>query len=219
MRISRFTDLPPEVILRIFRHADSFATVNALVRTASIFHCVWLMNANTIALRVLPEAIECYNEAHDLVEAQELAKASKRLSGGRRRSHREVVIVLVQRYLANHRLITGFYESNIVPVLKNLDSDQRSKTSLDQLERGRFLKTLYHLKTLAVSYEYNEMGSSTLSGIGEAELIDLAEAASWLRRKTHVERRVRLGVEDLLTDRGWLQRRLDSRLATLQLVR
>lgn len=215
MRFSHFTNLPPEVILRIFQHVDRFATVNAIVRTASIFHCVWLMNANTIALAVLPRAIDCYDEAHTLAEAQEWAEVSIHSSTGRRQSHRETIIVLIRRYLENSRLITGFYESNILPVLGRFKSIEGDMYARPLLERERFLTTLYHLKTLAVMHKTTQMSTSILSCISESELIDLSEVASWLRRRTHVKRRIELGVNDLLMESRWLQSWLDNHLAAL----
>ncbi|KAI4169261.1 MAG: hypothetical protein LQ343_005849 [Gyalolechia ehrenbergii] len=212
MQSSPFSNLPPEVILKIFQYVGDFATVNALVRTSSIFHCTWLMNANSIALTVLPKTIECYDKAHRLVEAQEWAEELKPTSGGRHRSHREVVIVLVRRYLENCRLITGYYESNILPVLGRIVSKEGNRGPWPLLERGRFLTTLYHLKTLAVIYEADKARSSTLSSIQKSELIDIAEVASWIRRIAHVQQRIELGVNDLLADSRWLQGWLDSRL-------
>ncbi|KAL8938941.1 MAG: hypothetical protein Q9216_003627 [Gyalolechia sp. 2 TL-2023] len=215
MQFSNFSNLPPEVILKIFQCVSDFATVNALVRTSSVFHCTWLMNANSIALTVLPKTIECYDQARSLVEAQEWAEECGHHSGGRHQSHREVVIVLVRRYLENSRLITGYYESNIRPVLERLGSKKNSRDPRPLLERPRFLKTLYNFKTLAVIHETDKARPSTLSNVQKSELIDLAEVASWFRRSVPVQQRLELGVDHLLADGRWLQGWLDSHLAAL----
>ncbi|KAI4191527.1 MAG: hypothetical protein L6R41_000061 [Letrouitia leprolyta] len=175
------------------------------------------MNANSIALTVLPKAIECYDKAHELVKVQEWAEAFENQSGGRRQSHREVIIILVRRYLENSRLVTGYYDRNILPLLGKLDSKEGNRDLPLLLEKERFLTTLYHLKRLAVVHETDKGRLSTLSDIQEAELIDLAEVASWLRRRTPVQQRIELGVNDLLADSHWLQGRLDSRLAALHI--
>ncbi|KAL9597787.1 MAG: hypothetical protein Q9219_004914 [cf. Caloplaca sp. 3 TL-2023] len=215
MPFLRLTDLPPEVILRIFQHAENLATVNSLVRTSSIFHCIWLMNANSIALAVLPRSINCYREAQELVEVQEWAETFKPSFGGRRQSHREIVIVLIRRYFENAQLINSFYERNILPLLGNTDSRDGKSSSQPLLERQRFLATLYHLKTLAVMHQIGMVNPSFLHGIREHELVDLAEVASWFRRRATVRRYPGLGVEDL-TESRWLQSWLDNRLAAIR---
>ncbi|KAL8729461.1 MAG: hypothetical protein Q9166_004709 [cf. Caloplaca sp. 2 TL-2023] len=211
----RLANLPPEILLRIFLHADDLATVNALVRSSSIFHCLWLLNANSIAIAVLPKVIECYDEAQCLVRAQELGEPIASAHGRRSRSHREAVIVLVRRYLANARLVCGFYQNNIQPVLANLATKGVDITRWPLLERTRFIRLLYQLKALAILHEHSLPRSNVLSPIGRYELIDLSELASWFRRESPLERRVELGVEALLADTRWLQKWMDIRWAEI----
>ncbi|KAL8899499.1 MAG: hypothetical protein Q9192_001546 [Flavoplaca navasiana] len=216
MHLSPFTSLPPEVILRIFHHADTFATVNALVRTASIFHCLWLLNANSIALTVLPKAVVCYPEAQRLVQAQELKEPIPSTLEGRRQSQRGEIIVLVRRCLTNARLVCDFYESNVRPVLVDRKEKQLDTTKWPLLERNRFIRTLYHLQTLAVIHEYSDASYPVLSHIGHQELVDLSELASWFRRVSSMERCRELGVEALIQDARWLQKWMDIRWASIQ---
>lgn len=213
--LSHFTHLPPEVILRLFQHATDFATVNALVRTSSIFHCVWLMHANTIALTVLPKAIECYHEAHILVNLQEQVEEAENPAAARRKSHRELVIVLVRRVLINSRVITGFYERDILPLLENSGPNEYNIYARPLLGRTRIIKTLYHLKVLALAYGLNGSSPPVFPDIREDDLINLSEVSSWLRRASPAERRRELGVDELLTERRWLQNFLDNRLAII----
>ena len=216
MRRSPFTSLPPEVILRIFHHADDFGTVNALVRTSSIFHCLWLLNANSIALVVLPKAITCYSEARCLVQAQELKEPTASTPEGGKPCHRGEVIVLVRRFLTNARLVCGFYERNVLPVLVDLRNNKADITKWPLVERARFIRTLYHLQTLAIVHEYSDASCSVLSHIGQQDLVDMSELASWFRRVSPLERRRELGVEDLLQDARWLQKWMDIRWTAIQ---
>ncbi|CAO1596483.1 hypothetical protein XANCAGTX0491_000328 [Xanthoria calcicola] len=216
MPLSCLTSLPPEVILRIFKHAADFATVSALVRTASIFHCLWLLNANSISVAVLPKAVVCYPEARCLVQAQELREPIANTSEGRRQSHRGKVIVLVRRFLTNARLVNGFYDRNVQPVLADVREKKIDITKWPLLERAPFVRTLYHLQTLAVIHENADLSCPVLSHIGQQELVDMSELASWLRRVSRVERRIELGVETLLRDTRWLQKWMDSRWAAMQ---
>ncbi|KAL9061468.1 MAG: hypothetical protein Q9206_000512 [Seirophora lacunosa] len=213
--VSLFASLPPEVILRLFQHATDFATVNALVRTSSIFHCIWLMNANTIALTVLPKAIESYHEAHTLATLQDEAEEAESPSAGRRRSQRELVIVLVRRVLVNSRLVTGFYERDILPVLKRSVPNEHDMYVRSPLNRKRFIKTLYHLKVLAFVYGLNGLSTPVLPDIQEDDLVDISEVSSWLRRRLSANRRRELGVDELLMEGRWLQKFLDHRLAVI----
>lgn len=210
MAHSPLTRLPPEVILRIFHDADDFMTVNALVRTSSIFHSIWLMNANSIARTILPRSIECYDEAHDLVQAQTCAQSTTNTHEDRNRSHREIIIVLVRQYLTNARLVCSFYESNIRPVLVNLTAEGKDVSALPLLKRTSFIGTLYRLKTLALVHGYSLTKSPVLSRVGHRELVDIAELASWFRRASTQDCRTEIGVEALLRDTRWFQTWMDD---------
>lgn len=214
--LSPLTSLPPEVILRIFHHADTFATVNALVRTASIFHCLWLLNANSIALTVLPKAVVCYPEAQCLVRVQELKEPTTSTSEGRRQSHRGEIIVLVRRCLTNARIVCGFYEGNVRPVLEDRKEKRLDVTKWPLLERNRFIRTLYYLQTLAVIHEYSDARYPVLSHIRHQELVDISELASWFRRVSSMERCTELGVDALVLDARWLQKWMDLRWAYIE---
>ncbi|KAL8697148.1 MAG: hypothetical protein Q9201_007283 [Fulgogasparrea decipioides] len=207
--MASLTNLPPEIILKIFQHAENFATVNTLVRTSSIFHCVWLMNANSIAVAVLPKTIECYEEARDLAEAQKQVEAPQEASI-KRKSHREEVIVLVKRYLINSDLVTGFYESNVLP---NNRSSEHTKPPL--LERKRFLRTLYRLKTVAAVRESFDANYWVLPPMKKSDLVDISDMARRIRLRATQEQCVKLGVESIVVTGHWLQRWLDSRLAAM----
>ncbi|KAL8679825.1 MAG: hypothetical protein Q9186_003941 [Xanthomendoza sp. 1 TL-2023] len=204
MGIPEHSHLPPEVILRIFKHADDFATVNALVRTSSIFYCVWLLNANSIVIEVLPNAIESYHEARGLVQAQEHAELCANTHEKRNRSHREVIIILVRRYLTNARLVCSVYESNLRPVLVDLTAKGHDVTKMPLLQRTRFIGTLYRFQALALAHQYSDTDSPFLSHIRRPDLIDMSELASWFRRVSTLERRTELGIDALLQDTRYL---------------
>ncbi|KAL8787807.1 MAG: hypothetical protein Q9213_001994 [Squamulea squamosa] len=202
--------------LRSQMHTSDFATINALVRTASIFHCLWLLNANSIAVAVLPKTVLCYTEAQCLVEAQELKEPTASTPEGRGGSHRGDIIVLVKRFLTNARLVCGFYENNIRPVHEHLVTEGVDVTKWPLLERTPFIRSLYHLKALAVVREYSDASCPVLSHTGQRELIDISELASWFRREATLQRRVELGVESLLQDNRWLQKWMDVRWAAIR---
>lgn len=71
MRPSSILNLPSEIILHVFQSVDSFAEVVALNRTRRIFHDTWRLNATSICNAVLPQAIDCFFDAQELVRAQD----------------------------------------------------------------------------------------------------------------------------------------------------
>ena len=215
MRSSLFSDLPPEVILQVFRFGDNFATVNALLRTSSVFHCIWLLNANTIAAAVLPRAIPYHAEATSLVQAQEQeAKLNPTYNGGPR-CHREEVIVKAKRFFSASDLLRRYYDDSIFPTRMNIGLPQDGPFFI-LLDRDRFLPAFYRLKTLAILFRVMQIPSEALNGVSKDDLIDMCEITSWLRRKCPHERQEELGVKDLLSSSRWLQKWFDTRLAQLR---
>lgn len=212
MRRLLLSNIPPEVILQIFRYADDFSTANALLRTSSVFHCIWLLNANAIAVSILPRAVRYYAEARVLVHAYEQeAKLSQVYDGGPR-SHREAIIVHVRRFLSASDLLFNFYENSILPNLK-LPGGTSSYMPLD---RDRALPALYRLKTLAISCHNPQIESPALESITKPELIDMCEVISWLRRKCPLETQEELGLQELIAQSKWLQNWFDRHLAQLR---
>lgn len=212
MRRLLLSHLPPEVILQIFRYADNFSTANALLRTSSVFHCIWLLNANTIAVSILPRAVRYYTEARVLVDAYEQEAKLSQVYDGRPRSHREAVIVHVRRFLSASDLLFNFYETSILPNLKL----PGSTSPYLPLDRDHFLPALYRLKTLAICCQTPQIKSSALEAVTKVELIDMCEVISWLRRKCPWETQEELGIQELIAQRKWLQNWFDRHLAQLR---
>ena len=68
------TNLPPEMILRIYMHLDGPSEIAALNRTSRVHYWIWRMNATSISDAILPQYIECYNSALELFEVEERVK-------------------------------------------------------------------------------------------------------------------------------------------------
>ena len=68
------TDLPSEMILRIFRHLDGPSEIIALNSTSRMYYWIWRMNAASISSAVLSRSINCYNSALEVFEVEERVK-------------------------------------------------------------------------------------------------------------------------------------------------
>ena len=69
-----FTDLPSEMILRIYRYLDSSLEITALSSTSRMYYWIWRMNTASISGAVLSRSIDCYNSALELFEVEERVK-------------------------------------------------------------------------------------------------------------------------------------------------
>ena len=68
------TDLPSEMILRIYRYLDGPSEIIALNRTSRLYYWIWRMNAASISGAVVPRSIDCYISALELFEVEERVK-------------------------------------------------------------------------------------------------------------------------------------------------
>ncbi|KAL9589948.1 MAG: hypothetical protein Q9203_001229 [Teloschistes exilis] len=206
--------LPVEILLNIFRHADDFATVNAFLRSSGILHRTWLVHANSIALAVLPNAIECYDEARELSEAQAHTEALQTLPPKLCKSNREAAIALCKRFFRNADIVATFYKNYVIPAAAEINTVGHWN-NWPLVDRSRLLRTLYRLKTLCVLHDLQDANSLDLVAIGPQDLIDLCDVARWIRFRTPVERRSELGLEHLTLDYRWFQKWLDSCWASM----
>ncbi|KAM0794272.1 hypothetical protein BDR22DRAFT_827068 [Usnea florida] len=69
-----FSDLPPEIKLRIFRYLDSPSEITALNGTTRILRHIWKENTAAISTAVLSRSIEQYDKVLELFEISERVK-------------------------------------------------------------------------------------------------------------------------------------------------
>ena len=96
-------NLPPELILNIFRSLDNFRSVNALVRTSRIFYHTWLSNPASISDAVLPRVVYFFEQASKLVHIQERLLVSNTFQEN---TPRNAVILRTKRFLINERNVS-----------------------------------------------------------------------------------------------------------------
>ena len=64
------SDLPNELIVHVFKSVDNIGSAAALSQASHHLHKVWRYNLPSICDAVLPRMIECYEQAHQLLEAR-----------------------------------------------------------------------------------------------------------------------------------------------------
>lgn len=68
------TDLPSEVILRIYRHLAGRSEIIALNSTSRMYYWIWRMNVACISSAILSRSINCYNSVLEVFEVEERVK-------------------------------------------------------------------------------------------------------------------------------------------------
>ncbi len=64
------SDLPPELILHVFKSFDDFSHAAALSQTSRHLYTMWRYNLTSICDAIHPKVIECYDQAHQFDDAK-----------------------------------------------------------------------------------------------------------------------------------------------------
>ena len=70
MASASLSDLPSELILKIFKSFDDHRTITALNLTCRKFQDIWQLNTASIVSSVLPQSIDCFDLAQELLIVQ-----------------------------------------------------------------------------------------------------------------------------------------------------
>ncbi|CAD6576422.1 MAG: hypothetical protein ASARMPRED_007723 [Alectoria sarmentosa] len=62
------SDLPTELIVHVFKSVDDISSASTLSQTSRYLHIIWRYNLTSIFDAVLPQMIECYDEADQFLE-------------------------------------------------------------------------------------------------------------------------------------------------------
>jgi len=172
--------LPSEVILTIQQISPTFSTASALSQSSHAYHNLWIANIPSICSTIFPRAIEFYDQACVLFEAQEkitpidqalarrLKVALKSACGGLP----EIIFVLqaspdttkaierVRRFASNANTIyTALDRFDITAVRKNQMQALKYR-DMTPTERASFIKAYYRvtaLDTLAKGFSLHEL--------------------------------------------------------------
>lgn len=78
------TDLAPELFIQILKSSESFADVTSFSSTSRKMFVIWKTNLDAICEAILPRTIDCFEEAQELLAAQERAEGEKHAVAGYR---------------------------------------------------------------------------------------------------------------------------------------
>lgn len=71
MPSTSLTDLPPELLIHILKSSDNFADVTSLSSISRKMFIVWKTNIDFISNTILARTVPCYDQARELIDAQE----------------------------------------------------------------------------------------------------------------------------------------------------
>lgn len=144
--------LPPELIIKIFKTADSYDTALTLSNSCRRLRTVWKINSDAI----LPTFIECFPQARDLARVQEQAAQDSAYihaatsSRPRISSFPDTHITIAHRVWKNVELALRVLLRFEVLVGRAPSMKRATGTTLTPTERADFLRGIYRAMTLAV---------------------------------------------------------------------
>ena len=183
--------LPPEIILNVFKSADDYTTVIALICTASIFYDVWCHNATLITNMVLPRTIEYFENAQKLLNTQDQAMQVSDCPVHLPQGSHQVAVQCGKRFQSN--------ASAVATTFNMFDSSMNNIQGrhLKLTEEIRFKQAYYHLWTvICLSRISNgaKLLSSALQTTQEEIRLDIIPIALWLIGLVDPADAVRVGI-------------------------
>ena len=140
------SDLPAELLLKIFKATDSFPTALVLSKTCHRLHSSWTSNAGTI----LPSVVECFPQAQKLATTQEKKAQEQTHAQQTSLIHPGTSITINQRISQNASLASRMlqtFETYVISTPSQTTGLTR-RTALTPTERTSFLHGFY----LAMTY-------------------------------------------------------------------
>lgn len=144
-----FQNLPPELVLKVFRLSDNFRTATALSATSSYFHSIWLHHTEAILQEITPLMLLHAREANMLADRYEeifavVPTADRGVDAVRRvktlLEEQRIILKVTETSLHSHHHFEPFSWPDSLP------------PELDQPEN--FLKLAYRIVNLIVSHDF-----------------------------------------------------------------
>ena len=163
-------DLPTEIIIEIYKVADTFATAERLSKTSHRLHNIWKVHDDAI----LSSVVECFPQAQKLAHLQE-----DNLSQRRPSSERQQTTTTAHRICLNANLI-----SKILYAFKNRIIDEFARRGvrrkeLTRTERADFIRACYRAMTLAAEDRWG-IPRSVHESLDMLDYMQMKEAMTFL---------------------------------------
>lgn len=132
--------LPTELIIEIYKAADTFATAENLSKTSHHLHNIWEVHVDAI----LSSVVECYLQAKELahVQADSLARRPPP-------SLRQQTITTAHCICMNVNLVSEVLYAFEYRIIDNSAQQGVQRTGLTPTERADFIRACYRAMTLA----------------------------------------------------------------------
>ncbi|XPS76078.1 hypothetical protein M3J09_008138 [Ascochyta lentis] len=175
--IPLFSNLPPELICRIFEFAADFSVVAALAQTSRLFYHTWRRFPTSICRAVTPRVLFGLAEAERLLDIQEEAEAIDRSQA----TLEQKSIIRAKRLLFNARCASAVTK-DWVELCEIGASFDRENEPMRPSELGRFQHAFYCVWTvgaIGITPHLQHKASAFLNECSPRELCRLDEFASY----------------------------------------
>lgn len=192
--------LPTELIVEIFDKADSFTTAFALSHTCHRLRTIWKANANAI----LPSVVECFPQALDLAQTQDMFRHDKygriqEITHSRQKDR----VLHPERIERNATLVSHilpYYEHNIVNAFA-LRGIKRDALRTD--ERTDILRAIYRAMTLTAAHKERGASQCFLAPLDIRDYKQMREAMYFLKSWFASDERESLNIYDPNYMKDW----------------
>lgn len=169
-----FADLPPELVIQIFKELDSFFTAWVLCKTSRQIESIFTLNSNTI----LHDVAFRSSQARELASAQELVtmrhfSLSTQPATAQNRSQRMSSNVSAALRALSH------YEASVFSHYEHEGPANLSRRQLTPAEKSAFLKAYYRALTL-VTLGQPKIPFESLARLNMLEYMQMREATMLL---------------------------------------
>ena len=177
MPFNSITDLAPELIIQILKSSDNFADATSLSVTSRRMFTIWKMNVDSICEAILPRVIDCFEQARELLTAQERPRGEKdsvlcfqsaidRVRWMLKRA--DIAAEAAAAYLKHGTMCRG--ETYTLPVEREMSM---------RADRTDFIRAHYRATTLA-TLEQEQLPSQILSSWSMLDIEHVVEVMEWL---------------------------------------
>lgn len=149
MPSTTLTDLAPELLIQVLKSSDTFADVTSLRGTSRKIFMIWKTNLGAIREAVLPRTIDCFEQARELLAAQERVGGERHVVHEHQTAMDRVKWMLKGADTAARAL--GYFEEKVIHNQNRFEFGVYSpkRIPLTPIESTDFIRAYYRAKTLA----------------------------------------------------------------------
>ena len=148
MPSTSLTDLPPELLIHILKSSDSFADVTSLSSISRKMFIVWKTNIDVISNAILARNVLCFDQARELIDAQEKVEGDEHSVFGYQSPIDRVQWMLKEADIAAKAFV--YFESHVRVRITRFSSSAYDQAPVERKKlETDFHKAYYRATTLA----------------------------------------------------------------------